>query len=63
MKVCTNPPEDQRQMRFRNSILAFGGKNAPSQLMAIDEQVSEYSAILTQKRYEFLNSLVHYTNV
>jgi len=44
-------------MRFRNSVLAFGGKNASTQLRAIDEQVSEYSAFITQKRFEFLSDL------
>lgn len=47
----------QKAMKFRNSILGFGGKAASAQLKAIDEQVSEYSAILTAKRLEFLASL------
>lgn len=47
----------QKSMKFRNSVLGFGGKSASSQLKAIDEQVAEYSAIVTQKRFEFLNSL------
>lgn len=47
----------QKAMRFRNSVLAFGGKNASTQLRAIDEQISEYSALITQKRVEFLNDL------
>ncbi len=47
----------QKSMRFRNSVLGMGGKNASFQLRAIDEQVSEYSAILTAKRHEFLNQL------
>ncbi len=47
----------QKSMRFRNSILGFGGKNASSQLRAIDEQISEYSAFITQRRYEFLQEL------
>jgi DNA replication and repair protein RecF len=47
----------QKSMRFRNSILGFGGKNASSQLRAIDEQISEYSAFITQRRFEFLNEL------
>ena len=46
-----------KSMRFRNSILGIGGKNTSSQLRAIDEQVSEYSAFLTQKRHEFLTHL------
>lgn len=47
----------QKSMKFRNSVLAIGGKSASSQLKAIDDQVAEYSAILTQKRYEFLTAL------
>jgi DNA replication and repair protein RecF len=47
----------QKSMKFRNSVLGFGGKNASSQLKAIDEQVSDYSAILTAKRYEFLGQI------
>ncbi len=47
----------QKSMRFRNSVLGMGGKNASNQLRAIDEQVSEYSAILTAKRHEFLSQL------
>jgi DNA replication and repair protein RecF len=47
----------QKAMRFRNSILAIGGKNVSSQLRAIDEQVSDYSAIITQKRAQFLQDL------
>lgn len=47
----------QKSMRFRNSILGMGGKNASSQLRAIDEQVSDYSAFITQRRFEFLNEL------
>jgi DNA replication and repair protein RecF len=47
----------QKAMKFRNSILGIGGKNASSQLRAIDEQISEYSAIITHKRYEFLREL------
>lgn len=47
----------QKSMRFRNSILQMGGKNASTQLRAIDEQVSEYSAFLTKKRHDFLQDL------
>lgn len=47
----------QKSMRFRNSILSMGGKSALAQLKAIDEQVAEYSAILTKKRHDFLVSL------
>ncbi len=47
----------QKSMRFRNSILGIGGKNTSTQLRAIDEQVSEYSAFLTHKRHEFLTHL------
>jgi DNA replication and repair protein RecF len=47
----------QKSMRFRNSILGIGGKNTSSQLRAIDEQISEYSAYLTKKRHEFLTYL------
>lgn len=47
----------QKAMRFRNSVLGMGGKSISSQLMAIDDQVSEFSAIITKKRNEFLNLL------
>jgi DNA replication and repair protein RecF len=47
----------QKAIRFRNSVLALGGKSTPTQLRAIDEQVAEYSAILTSKRHEFLGQL------
>jgi len=47
----------QKSMKFRNSVLTFGGKNASMQLRAIDEQVSEYSEIITRKRFEFLETL------
>lgn len=47
----------QKSMKFRNSVLVLGGKNASMQLRAIDEQVSEYSEIITRKRYEFLETL------
>jgi DNA replication and repair protein RecF len=47
----------QKAMKFRNSILGFGGKNASSQLRAIDEQVADYSAFLTETRFNFLQDL------
>lgn len=47
----------QKAMKFRNSVLAFGGKNTSTQLRAIDDQVSDYSAFITQKRFEFLTAL------
>jgi DNA replication and repair protein RecF len=47
----------QKSMKFRNSVLSFGGKNSSSQLRAIDEQVSEYSAFITRRRFEFLGAL------
>lgn len=47
----------QKAMRFRNSVLSFGGKNTSTQLRAIDEQVAEYSAFITQRRFEFLTAL------
>lgn len=47
----------QKSMKFRNSVLYMGGKNASGQLRAIDEQIAEYSAIITQKRFEFLSAL------
>jgi DNA replication and repair protein RecF len=47
----------QKSIKFRNSVLSFGGKNITDQLKAIDEQISEYSYILTKKRLEFLTSL------
>ena len=50
----------QKSMKFRNSVLGIGGKNAQLQLRAIDEQVSEYSAVISQKRHEFLTSLNAY---
>lgn len=47
----------QKAIRFRNSVLGMGGKNALTQLRAIDEQISEYSSLITKKRYEFLQEL------
>lgn len=47
----------QKSMKFRNSVLMMGGKNASPQLRAIDEQVAEYSAILTEKRVQFFKEL------
>ncbi|MFL5785210.1 MAG: DNA replication/repair protein RecF [Bacteriovoracaceae bacterium] len=46
-----------RAMRFRNSVLGIGGKSVSTQLRAIDEQIADYSAILTSKRHDFLNEL------
>jgi DNA replication and repair protein RecF len=47
----------QKAMRFRNSVLGMGGRNASIQLQAIDEQVSVYSAFLTQARLDFIKDL------
>lgn len=47
----------QKSMRFRNSILAMGGKNASAQLRAIDEQIADYSALITHKRMDLLQEL------
>lgn len=47
----------QKSLRFRNSVLGIGGKNTSLQLRAIDQQISEYSAFLTQKRVDFLQQL------
>lgn len=47
----------QKAMKFRNSVLAFAKSNAIAQLRAIDEQIAEYSALITQKRYDFLSTL------
>jgi DNA replication and repair protein RecF len=47
----------QKAMRFRNSVLGLGGKSASIQLQAIDEQVSEYSAFITQARLDFIKDL------
>jgi DNA replication and repair protein RecF len=46
-----------KAMRFRNSVLGMGGKNTTTQLKAIDEQVAEYSCLITQKRVQFLKEL------
>jgi DNA replication and repair protein RecF len=50
----------QKSMKFRNSVLYMGGKNTSAQLRAIDEQISEYSALLTARRVEFLKALNEY---
>lgn len=50
----------QKSMRFRNSVLAIGGKNASAQLRAIDLQVADYSAFITGVRLEFLRGLNQY---
>jgi DNA replication and repair protein RecF len=47
----------QKAMKFRNSVLNFGGKNASAQLRAIDEQIADYSSLLTSKRAQFLADL------
>ena len=47
----------QKAIRFRNSVLGMGGKSTSTQLRAIDEQISEYSSFITQKRFEFLQDL------
>jgi len=47
----------QKAIRFRNSVLGMGGKNSTNQLRAIDEQIAEYSSLITQKRFEFLQDL------
>jgi DNA replication and repair protein RecF len=47
----------QKSMRFINSVLSIGGKNGSNQLKAIDEQVSEYSEIITAKRLDFILGL------
>ena len=46
-----------KSMRFRNSVLAIGGKTASNQLKAIDEQVAEYSENITAKRLDFIAGL------
>jgi DNA replication and repair protein RecF len=47
----------QKSMRFRNSILSSGGRETSPQLRAIDEQVSEYSALITKLRFELIKEL------
>lgn len=47
----------QKAMRFRNSVLGIGRKSASTQLRAIDEQVAEYSSLITEKRHLFLTEL------
>jgi DNA replication and repair protein RecF len=47
----------QKSMKFRNSVLGYASKTTSTQLRAIDEQVAEYSAIITKKRHEFLLGL------
>jgi DNA replication and repair protein RecF len=51
----------QRAMKFRNSLLAQGGKSTLPQLRVIDEQIVEYSALITGKRNHMalaLNELI-----
>ena len=47
----------QKAMRFRNSVLGMGGQSVSMQLRAIDEQIAEYTFVLTTKRDEFLKDL------
>lgn len=47
----------QKAMKFRNSVLGMGGRNASTQLRAIDEQIADYSALITDRRQEFLKEL------
>lgn len=47
----------QKSIKFRNSLLGFQNKSTPSQLRAIDEQISEYSAFITERRLDFLKTL------
>jgi DNA replication and repair protein RecF len=47
----------QKSIRFRNSVLSLGGRKVSDQLKAIDEQISDYSYIITNKRSEFLKSI------
>lgn len=49
-----------KSMKFRNSLLAIGGKALRVQLAAIDEQVAEYSSHITQKRFEVILELNKY---
>jgi DNA replication and repair protein RecF len=50
----------QKSMKFRNAVLGTRSKSVSMQLRAIDEQVAEYSEILTFKRVEFLKNLNEY---
>jgi DNA replication and repair protein RecF len=52
----------QKAIRFRNSLLGLGGKSVLAQLHVIDEQIAEYSAILTAKRSQFLAELNQHIN-
>lgn len=47
----------QKALKFRNSLLAFRSREALAQLKAIDEQIAEYSQIMTQYRILFLKDL------
>jgi DNA replication and repair protein RecF len=47
----------QKAMRFRNSVLATGGRAAGAQLQAIDEQIAEQSSIITNKRFKSAQAL------
>ncbi|HXH31839.1 MAG TPA: DNA replication and repair protein RecF [Bacteriovoracaceae bacterium] len=46
-----------KALRFRNSILGMGGRNASDQLRAIDEQIADYSASITEIRLRFIKDL------
>ncbi len=46
-----------KALRFRNSLLGMGGRNTSDQLRAIDEQIAEYSALLTKIRFDFITDL------
>lgn len=46
-----------KAMKFRNSILGFGGKTASAQLRAIDEQIAEYSCLITGRRHQIIGNL------
>ncbi|MFA7613731.1 MAG: DNA replication and repair protein RecF [Candidatus Caldatribacteriota bacterium] len=48
-----------KSMRFRNSLLPLGTKSQ-LQLRAIDEQIAEQSAIITQKRVNFTQELTSF---
>jgi DNA replication and repair protein RecF len=50
----------QKSMRFRNTLLYQTKGSVSSQLRAIDEQIAEYSALLTKIRLEFLDNLNEY---
>jgi DNA replication and repair protein RecF len=47
----------QKALRFRNGLLSGPSYGLSHQLKAIDEQISEYSAFITQKRADFYTEL------